>query len=358
MIKKIIARARLRKEPLIALLGLIIFLCGFISGVLFTKKETGIKKVLPAQHEIRLGGYAFINPLLECENAAELISDPEIPLFHSKITDLIEKKIGQYRLTHVSVYFRDLNNGPWFGIKEQELFAPASLLKVPTVIGLYKQAEQDTSLLNKKVIYKGNENFNDKETIKPTKELQPGHSYSLKELAYRALVYSDNNASRLVQESINKRALALVYRDLGVAAPYSFAPGDFLSVKSYASFFRILFNASYLNKESSGQILRIMSESEFRDGIVAGVPQNIPVAHKFGERVPGTDSGIKQLHDCGIIYYPDSPYLLCIMTRGSDFRTLDDIIRDISAIVYAEVDRHEQSHVTSNSGTPQDQNRK
>jgi hypothetical protein len=56
----------------------------------------------------------------------------------------------------------------------------------------------------------------------------------------------------------------------------------------------------------------------YNDGLKAGIPANIELAHKFGERgiigMNGREQ--KQLHDCGIIYYPKHPYILCIMTRG------------------------------------------
>ena len=56
----------------------------------------------------------------------------------------------------------------------------------------------------------------------------------------------------------------------------------------------------------------------------------------------GSNQEIKQLHDCGIVYYPKHPYLLCVMTRGDSFEYLDDTIRDISHLVYQEVNEHYQ----------------
>ncbi len=41
-----------------------------------------------------------------------------------------------------------------------------------------------------------------------------------------------------------------------------------------------------------------------------------------------------EAHDCGIVYYPDSPYLLCVMTRGKDTGQLESIIGKISQITY------------------------
>lgn len=42
----------------------------------------------------------------------------------------------------------------------------------------------------------------------------------------------------------------------------------------------------------------------------------------------------KELHDCGIIYYPERPYLLCVMTEGNDLNELAGVIQNISKTVY------------------------
>jgi hypothetical protein len=57
-----------------------------------------------------------------------------------------------------------------------------------------------------------------------------------------------------------------------------------IRVKDYATFFRVLFNSSYLNKKNSEWVLELLSTTEFNSGIVAGLSPDIQVAHKFGER--------------------------------------------------------------------------
>ncbi len=85
----------------------------------------------------------------------------------------------------------------------------------------------------------------------------------------------------------------------------------------------------------SSRALELLTKTAFNDGLRAGVPENIEVAHKFGERI--LPNNIQQLHDCGIVYIPNKPYLLCIMTRGKDMHTLQGVIEEISSSVYAEV---------------------
>lgn len=100
--------------------------------------------------------------------------------------------------------------------------------------------------------------------------------------------------------------------------------------------FRGIYNGSLLNKENSNKVLEWLSQSKFKDGLVAGVPGSVMIAHKFGERL--LEDNTKQLHDCGIVYYPDNPYLLCVMTHGNDYEKLEKVIQDISKMVYTEVD--------------------
>ena len=100
------------------------------------------------------------------------------------------------------------------------------------------------------------------------------------------------------------------------------------------------YNATYLSQEYSEKALKLLTEPDI-PGIRAGVPTTITVAQKFGERsVYDTNNNLtdRELHDCGIVYKPGSPYLLCVMSRGKDFDTMAKNISDLSALVYQNID--------------------
>jgi beta-lactamase class A len=82
--------------------------------------------------------------------------------------------------------------------------------------------------------------------------------------------------------------------------------------------------------------LALLKQSEFSQGLLAGVPPGIAVAHKFGER-GYTNASKKELHDCGIVYCPQRPYVLCIMTKGTDMKEQAKAISGISKAVYDEM---------------------
>ena len=292
-------------------------------------------KPSPKTKDIRSNssGYQFINPLLECDNV-NIENATSMLDAKSQVEQLIEDQVYQGRIVSASVYYRDLNNGPWFGINMDEHFSPASLVKVPVLIAFLKEAETSPGLLERSILIEEEPRYDD-QNFKPEQRLVKGESYSYRQLLERMIVYSDNVAYDLLLNNFDLNKLSRVYQDLGVNIEDRAdqgPDGDVITVREYSSFFRILFNASYLNHDSSETALRLLSEVQFDQGLLAGLAKGTKVAHKFGER-RYLDTGLRQLHDCGIIYISRSPYLLCVMSRGYDFGFLEVFISDVTRII-------------------------
>lgn len=279
------------------------------------------------------GDFKFTNPILDCEEYSENDSVVFYKTTEKKVAEVGKK----YDLTSTSLYFRDLNNGPWTGVGEKELFSPASLLKVPIVMGLYKEAENNPEILEKQVtLTEADINRDTNQNIVFPDALKKGTSYNFSQIAESIIKNSDNAGIGLILQNIPVDYVANVFRAVGV--PFQDLNTEMpVRVKEYAGFFRVLFNASYLNREMSEKVLELLSQSAYKDGLVAGVPDGVVVAHKFGER---NIEGVKQLHDCGIVYYPGKPYLICIMTRGTDYIKQQSAIADLSRFIYQEVDKN------------------
>jgi len=322
------------KVKIVCLLCLVSgLILGFFSRNLFVTNN-----LLDSITEIRnRENYKFINPLLECDSN-NISRDKNLDFLKNKLELFVNEQIKTNPdISFTSIYYRDLNNGPWIGINERELFSPASLIKVPLLITYYKLAENNPDILDNKIV--NTELFNPKDqNIVPEITLSQSQEYTVSELLDRMIIYSDNQAYDLLLKNIDNRKLIETYNNLGVDISLGFENpnGNILSVKQYASFFRILFNASYLSKDMSEKALGLLSRVKFSQALVAGVPSNILVAHKFGER-QYTDTGEKQLHDCGIIYLPNKPYLLCIMTRGKNIPIEENFVKQISSMVYQNI---------------------
>lgn len=257
--------------------------------------------------------------------------------FKDKIAAKISELEAKEGIKDVAVYFRDLNNGPWFGIDERTPFSPASLLKVPLAIAYFKLAESEPEILKNQIIFEGSaESSSVQQEISPKEALQINQAYEVEDLIFRMLAYSDNNSYELLIKNIDFEDLTRIYKDFGLSLKEIEKTEEFVNLKNYSGFFRILFNASYLSQADSEKILNMLVQSDFKEGLVSGVPATMEVSHKFGERGSlGSDDF--QFHDCGIVYFPKRPYLLCVMTKGSNIENQIDAISSVSSKVYSEI---------------------
>ncbi len=285
------------------------------------------------------GDYTFVSPLLACG-----LNDKKTFAEYAPLKNILNGLISQYQSEHktqnVSVYFRNLNTGRWMGINQDELYAPASLYKVTLLMAYLKEAEGDPAILDKQVFYPGStEGPDGAEDVAP---MTPGKTYTVRQLLEHLIIYSDNDAKDLLHNTIDQNSVNDVFSDLGLHVPGAEDTGDSMSAKDYSLFFRILYNATYLNRDMSEYALNLLSQTKFSAGIQAGIPASTAVAHKFGYRIvsPPEDGVTRELHDCGIVYAPSGPYFVCVMTKGWDPTDLESVISGISKAVYAEVSSH------------------
>lgn len=301
----------------------------FVVGCLFVLIGQKAWTVAGACHQ----KYDLLNPYYACATSAEK-SEWD---YESMREALMEKKVelkeaGQ--VTHMSIYFRDLKNGPRFGIGEYDAFHPASLLKVPVMIAILHTADRDPGLLDETLTFTGAFE-GDSNVEKADETIVPNTPYTIRELLKKMIVYSDNHSKELLVKKLNDTPPPSVYRtflDLDVLTMMRAPNADYVSIHSYATLFPILYNSGYLSPENSQFALELLSESTYDYGLVAGVPAGTRVAHKFGLRTFGESQ--HQVHDCGIVYHSSAPYLLCVMTSGSDILTLESAIAEISRMVH------------------------
>ncbi len=312
-------------------LGILLCLIAYHYNFIFAQEAT--KALRLAQND-----YPLINPLLLC-NIYQRESNED-----SRLTSLVQKfvneRIQNGTLKNMSVYIINYGESKWSGVNEDERYDPASMLKVPIMMAYYKTAEKDPGLLNEKTSFTGDDQ-NEGEYFKSTSTIKAGKMYTIEELIESMIKNSDNTASTLLENFIDKKDLYNAYTALSLPVPKTAPNIEYLSAKLYAYFFRVLYNGTYLDKKYSERALEYMTYSDI-SGIRAGVPNGVTVAQKFGERsVYDTAGKLKdrELHDCGIIYKPNNPYLLCVMSRGTNFDDLAKNIKDLSTLVYENIDK-------------------
>jgi len=283
----------------------------------------------------------FIKPNLDCDQADDKFNTLES--LKGKLEVSIEgfKKTGKAK--RISVFVRDLNTSKFVGINDGEIYYMASLLKTPLLIGGFKLAEVEPKILDQALIYNGVPDLYEDQIISVSNKLQKGETYTIKDLMNRAVIYSDNTAAQILLDYFPEGFLDRIMQALGVQIVKPTGElEDFVTARTYANIFRILYNSSYLTREYSNQALEVLSKTEFKDGITAKLPKDLVIAHKFAERtlVYGNNSvALEQIHECGLIYSRNfkDPYILCVLTEGSSYNDLKYVLSEISLSVYNEM---------------------
>lgn len=315
-----------------------LFLLGMAAGEY--KEEMEVKKFVSSFKNLRdkSNAFQFINPLMGGVSAPAT----DIGLYKD-----IKKEISAYlfnekrkgKLHDYSFYFRELSSPLWYGVNEEKSFTPASLFKLPIAIIVYKQSEADGSLLKKTLVYTQEmKDANQRTSGNEASILIVGRQYSVEELVKIMIEFSDNGAKDLLSNVIEEKYVSELFTSMDLVDPI-LARSYEISSRKYAFFLRILYNGGYLKKANSEYLLSLLAKSAFKDGLVAGVPNNIVIAHKFGVHdvsvvVDGKEEMLSVFSDCGIVYREDNPYAICVMTQGKSIPDLLDVVSHVSKMVY------------------------
>ncbi len=286
-----------------------------------------------------------------------LESHSSIVTQHSSVRDteiLIKQLEGAIATSgaEVSLACRDLETGKTVLIGPEKMMHAASLMKVPVMIEVFKQAEKGIFSLGEKII------VTDK-----FKSIVDGSLYSLtatedsdddiygyigkemtiRELVHRMITVSSNLATNILIERVDARnvmetlaALDIhnmeVLRGVEDIKAYEKDLNNRTDAFSMMQVMCSVAEGKAGTKDACQEMIEILSQQKFRDKIPAGIPEGIKVANKTGS--------ITQIdHDAAIVF-PEGrkPYVLVIMTRGIEEREdAEKLIAELSRIVYSDI---------------------
>jgi beta-lactamase class A len=252
------------------------------------------------------------------EKASSIVSE-----FTEKTKDLS----GVYGL-----YMVDLNSGFSFGINDHETFQAASLIKLPVMITMYTEYE------NERI------NLEDKYTLKYSDKVAGAGSLYYKqagyEVTYRNLVRlmgkeSDNTAFNIVRNLLGDEKVNDAIVKIGMKGT-SLEENE-TTPEDIGEFFNDLWLGNIVNEDNKEELLGYLTDTTFEAWITAGLPDDIRFAHKYSREV-------HVVNDAGIVYSdslpePDGsqnrrPFVIVIMSKGVVEREADSVIPEISRSIY------------------------
>lgn len=281
-------------------------------------------------------GYTFVKPLVSYE-----IARAAQPLqLERRLNEIIEAEGFVHRGTDVGVYVEDLTDGSVATYHADIPFTPASLLKVPLAMAVLHVAASDPNVASAAYVI-GSIDENEAQQFRGRTVLERNRLYSVYDVVTALIVASDNNARSVLVNAFGDAVVPDLFAALQIPYPeYDHAGLSFMTPRQYGAVLRALVNGAYLGPETSDWLLTRMAQIEFDGAIRSAIPLSVPVARKFGERTIVGEGDVihkNELHECGIVYAPARPFIMCIMTRGADMRVQERVIHDTARWVYTQM---------------------
>ncbi|NCC51999.1 MAG: serine hydrolase [Spartobacteria bacterium] len=231
---------------------------------------------------------------------------------------------GQY-----SVYIEDLAGGTTLGLRPDVSYPAWSLLKIVVLATVLNKIDEGALSIDQAMPAPKT----DQSSPPIFAETAPmPEEPTIHDLLVRLICYSDNAASFQLAKLFTAAEFQENLARLGLPQTPPGQPRNALpdiSARQFAQALRTLFFSAYLSPELSTFALQLMAASIYGSQIQTGLPPEISVAHMVGFNA---DSG--DFHDCGIIYLPNRPYILCVMSARNTREQSDQVIADLSRLVY------------------------
>jgi beta-lactamase class A len=220
-----------------------------------------------------------------------------------------------------ALYVVRLNDGYSYGVNENGVMQAASLIKLPVLMTLYKEAETGRIDLEMKYTLKNS----DKRPGSGSLASKPaGTVLTYRDLARLMGKQSDNTAFNIIRNVLGEEKINAEIKSLGMSKT-SLVDNE-TSPRDIGTLFEKLWNLEIISQKSRDEILEFLTATIYENWLAAGIPSDVRVAHKYGRE-------LHVVNDAGIVY-SQKPFVLVIMSEGVVEREADEIIPDLTKIIY------------------------
>ena len=247
----------------------------------------------------------------------------------------------------IAVAFKTLDGRSEVLIEPDVAFHAASTMKVPVMIELFKQADAGKLSLEDPLLVRNefhsivdNSLFKLSSGADSDKAVYAadGSTLTLAQLCEAMITVSSNFATNLLIEKLGVENIRNTVTQLGaegmqvlrgVEDQKAFDKGlnNSTTARGLMVLFERIGSGTAVGRKPDAAMVEILKRQKFNDGIPAGLPKNVAVAHKTGN--------ITRIHhDAGIVF-AKRPYVLVILVRGiQDSKQSGALMAKMSRAVY------------------------
>ena len=252
----------------------------------------------------------------------------------------------------VSLALYDLASGYQLLVRPDEPFHPASTFKLGVMMEVFHQASEGEFSLDELLMVKNSfTSIADKSlfSLSPQDDSETdlyqhiGEQFSLRDLTRRMIVHSSNLATNLLIEKVGAARVTRFMQELGTNGliirrgvednqAYALGMNNSATARSLMQILVRLAKRGVVSPAVSDEMIAILQEQYYNEGIPARLPAGVKVAHKTG--------WIDKLYHDAAIVYPSghTPYVIVVMTSGlSESDAAPALVAGLSQIIYRQL---------------------
>ncbi|MFL5384214.1 MAG: serine hydrolase [Longimicrobiaceae bacterium] len=216
----------------------------------------------------------------------------------------------------------DLRSGERVSIRGDETFPTASLIKVAVLVTLLDEVSKGTIRLDERISLLARDRVGGSGVLQ---YMQGGLEPTVGDAAWLMIVLSDNTATNILLDHLNVKtvwdkmeALGLPHtkihsktflRSTSIAVDSSVKYGlGVTTPNETARLFELLYRGRAVSPALDSVAIAMLRANQDGTKLARWLPDTVAVAHKTGE----VD---RSRSDCGIVYGPQAPVVVCAMTR-------------------------------------------
>lgn len=262
--------------------------------------------------------------------------------------------ISQFKDKSIGIAVYDLQTQKEILINADEMMHPASTMKVPVMMEVFRQAHESLLSLDehlkifnsfKSVVDESEFRLDIVDDSELTLYNRIGETESIRELTRLMIVRSSNLASNILLEKVGVACVDAFIKELGIAdmavirgledkKAYRLNLNNSAGARSSTTMMRLIAEGKVVSKDACDEMIQIMLGQEFNESIPALLPASVKVAHKTGW------AG-SFFHDTGIVFpHNRKPYAISLFTHGFPEDNENEshaCMAKISKIIYEEM---------------------
>jgi beta-lactamase class A len=215
----------------------------------------------------------------------------------------------------MGIAIEDLTTGDHYFLREDEVFAQASSIKITVLANLYLQAQQGKLKLTDLYTVQSSDLVPDSDIMNG---LTPGVTrVTLRDLATMMVAVSDNSATNVLIDRVGMQNVNAMLDSQGLShtrlrrkmmdlEAAKQGRENISTPREMMTLLDAIYHGKLLNKESTEDFFKMLSTNK-QSFIPRDLPPDLKVANK-----PGELEAVR--NDSGIVFVEGRPYVICVMT--------------------------------------------